>query len=306
MRISSVAVFIGILVSSTIPALAFYPSGTIKKGLSYDSVEITRGHYVSGKLYNRTNKPVKVEGLIKFLTIHRQLINYARIYVTVPPNDSARFHCRLVKNNYKEIKHAYSLKWDVACSSPVDRRRSYRIEPHSKSTDYGNTRASGAYVKVFGRGNYSSDQFELKTGLYIVKVSHTGKHRCRIILLRSDGSFAWNITNGTGYIVESRNVQIEGDGYFLLEVLADGDWTVSIEYHEPNTAQGSGTPGRNAAGGIPDNSGSADPVVIKLKNGRTLHADSYWEEGDKLKVSIYNAVMTVDKKDVKEIVAPTP
>jgi hypothetical protein len=43
-----------------------------------------------------------------------------------------------------------------------------------------------------------------------------------------------------------------------------------------------------------------------LKNGRTIHADYYWEAGDKLKVSINGAIMTIDKKDVKEIAAPTP
>jgi hypothetical protein len=71
MRISSVAVLVAIIVSSTIPAMAFYPSGTIDKNLSYDDVEITDSFCVSGKINNRTSNPIKVNGAVSFVTIHK-------------------------------------------------------------------------------------------------------------------------------------------------------------------------------------------------------------------------------------------
>lgn len=307
MRISSVAVLVGIIFSSTIPAMAFYPSGTIDKNLSYDSIEITERFSVSGKIYNRTSKPIEMNGAAIFVTIHKQLINYARIHVIVPPNGSARFNCRLAKKDHKQTKNAFDLRWYIMDYSTATKRHKPRqIEPKykskNKSSGYASTSTSGAFAKVFGTGSHNSDPFELKYGLYLVKVSHVGKRDCRINLIHQNGGLVSNITNGSGYILESKTVKIEWGGYFFLDVFADGDWTVSMEYQAPEGTQNSELSDQN----LPINSGTFDPVMIVLKNGRAIHADYYWEAGDKLKVSINGAIMTIDKKDVKEIAAPTP
>lgn len=307
MRISSVAVLVCIIVLSTIPAMAFYPSGTIDKNLSYDSIEITGRFSVSGKIYNRTSTPIKVNGAVIFVTIHKQVINYARIIVTVPPNGSARFHGRLARKDHKQTKNAYDLKWYImGYSTATKRHKLPHIVPKYKSNKRANghasTRASGAFVKAFGTGSHNSDPFELEYGLYEVKVSHVGKRDCRVNLIRQNGGLVSNITNGSGYILESKTIKIEWDGYFYLDVFADGDWTVSMEHQASEGAQNSEFSDRN----IPFNSGTSNPVMIVLKNGRTIHADYYWEAGDKLKVSINDAIMTIDKKDVKEIAASTP
>jgi hypothetical protein len=307
MRIWSVAVLIGIIVLSTIPAMAFYPSGTLDQNLSYDSVEITDSFCVSGKINNRTSKPIKVDGAVIFATIHKQVINYARINLTVPPKGSARFRSPLAKRDHKQTRNAYELRWYIRdYSTTTKRHKPHQNVPEYKSNNrssgYANTRTSGAFIKAFGTGSHNSDPFELKYGLYTVKVSHVGKSTCRINLVHQNGGLASNITNGSGCILESKTVRIEWGGFYYLDVFADGDWTVSMEYQAPEGAQDSELSDRN----MPDSSGASNPVMIVLKNGRTMHADYYWEAGDKLKVSIYGAIMTIDKKDVKEITAPTP
>ena len=309
MKISSVAVLVGIIVSSTIPAMAFYPSGTIDKNLSYDSIKID-GLWVSGKLYNRTGNSINVEGAVRFVTIHKQVINYAQINVTVPAKSSALIYSRLVNNNHKQTKNAYDLQWDIldykaAAHRPVPHHHVPTYK-YSKSSGYSNTKASEAFINVFGKGNHKSDQFELKNGRYFVRVSHVGEHHCRIDLIHRDEAVRSNITNGGSYIVESKTIKIDWGGYFYLDVFADGDWTVSMEYQGPDTDQDSESANRNSAGNRRNSGGSSNPVVIKLKNARTIHADYYWEEGDKLKVAINDAIMTIAKKDIKEIVTTTP
>lgn len=305
MRISRVVVLCGIMISSTIPAMAFYPSGKIDKNLSYDGIEIADSLQVSGKLINRTREPIRVEGAVVFVTIHKQVINYAPIKVTVPSKGSARFQSRLAGSNAKQTRNAFDLKWYLRTYSTPDKpRRPHPNGPNYKknrSGGYSNTSVSGAYVKVFGKGNQKSDPFELKNGLYVVKVSHVGRHHCRISLVHRDEGLAANITNGGGTILESKNVAIEWGGTFFLDVFADGDWTVSMEYQKPDAP-----PDWNSEENTPDNGGASIPVVITLKNGRTIHADYYWEAGDKLKASIRGAIMTIEKKDVKDISATTP
>lgn len=174
------------------------------------------------------------------------------------------------------------------------------------SPGYSSTRASESFIKVAGKGNHNSDQFELRNGLYIAKVNHTGKSHCGIKLLYGDGKLAQVITNEIGRVFESRAIRIDEDGYYLLDVSADGDWIVSMEYQKPKTINQEDATSENLQTQATDSTGSTDPVVIKLKNGRILNTDSYWESEGKLKVSIYGGIMTMDKNDVQEIISPPP
>ena len=172
-----------------------------------------------------------------FVTIHRDALNSGKIYETIPANGSAQFNCRLDKNNFRQIQHCYKLEWDVKDYARTrDRFKSSRTKPEKKSVGYSNTRASDAYISVSGKANHNSDQFKLMTGLYIAKVSHTGSGLCTIWLLHSDGTKDELITNEIGYIVESKALRVDENGYYLLNVSADGDWTVNMEYQEPKTA----------------------------------------------------------------------
>ncbi len=310
MRISSIAVLISIVVSSSIPAFAFYPSGSVNKDISYSNIELIQQSYsvrVTGTLSNKTNKPIKLNGKILFVTIHKDVLNSATIYETIPPHGSVQFDRHLKKNNFKRIKHCYKLEWEVKdYSRERSRSKSTQSKPKRESIGYSNTRASDSYISITGKGNHNSDQFRMRTGLYIAKVSHTGKYHCGIKLLHSDGTHAELITNEIGYIVESKAVRIDEDGYYLLDVSADGDWTVSMEYQKPKTVQQEKTADLDSTTQVGDSRGASNPVVIKLKNGRTMKADSYWEEGDKLKVSIYGGIMSVSKKDVDEIIDTAP
>ena len=151
-------------------------------------------------------------------------------------------------------------------------------------------------VQVAGNGKHNSDQFDLKAGLYIVKVSHTGKRYCGIWLLAADGDAKELITNGTGYIIESKAVKLEHSGNYLFNVEADGAWTIHMEYQAPKIVE-QPQPIEHQA----PTAASSKPVTIKLKSGRIIKADTYWEEGSKLKVSIYGGIMSIDRNDVVEV-----
>lgn len=65
-----------------VPSLAFYPSGTINNDITYDYIKLLPQRYsirVSGVLYNKTSQPIKFDGVIKFVTIHEEILNSATI-----------------------------------------------------------------------------------------------------------------------------------------------------------------------------------------------------------------------------------
>jgi hypothetical protein len=305
-RISSIAVLVGIVISSAVPALAFYPSGTINRDLTYDNIRIIqrpRHLRVTGTLTNQTSRRIKVNGVIRFCTIHKEVLNSATIKAMLPPNGSIEFDRRLANDDYQQIQHAYTIEWDIQDDyRAAKHRRAHTYRRLEKSAGYGSTRISDSSVQVFGSGDHNSDPFELKAGFYITKVSHNGKHRCAIKLLHGDGTPPEIITDEIGYIVESKLIRVERDGNYRFSVSADGDWTVSMACQEPKAALKEESPDQNAAAKMSADEGSAGSIVIRLKNGHTIKADSCWEVGGKVHVSIYGGIMIVDQTDVREII----
>jgi len=162
MRISSIALTIAIIISFSFPAIAFHPSGSVNNDISYSNIEIIQQPYglrVTGTLSNSTSQPIKVDGVIKFVTIHKEVLKSASIYETIPPHGAIQFDCRLEKNNYKQIQHCYKIEWDVKdYSHTSDRRKASPKTPETKSIGYSSTRASDSFIKASGKGNHNSEQ----------------------------------------------------------------------------------------------------------------------------------------------------
>jgi len=83
--------------------------------------------------------------------------------------------------------------------------------------------------KISGVGQKATEKFTLKEGLAVFKMIHSGSHNFIVWLLDSEGNKIEVLVNEIGPFDGSKAVKIPEDGVYLLDVNADGSWTVSIE-----------------------------------------------------------------------------
>jgi len=70
--------------------------------------------------------------------------------------------------------------------------------------------------------------FSLKGGLATFKMTHDGKSNFAIKLLDSDGNMVDLLVNEIGNFNGSKAARIDQVGLYLLDIAADGNWSVSI------------------------------------------------------------------------------
>jgi hypothetical protein len=86
-----------------------------------------------------------------------------------------------------------------------------------------------------GSGKQTSPIFELAPGLVVLKVTHDGGSTFVVALIDSEGNQVVDSSGGAPLINElgpfdgSVAVSIQRRGEYLLDVTADGNWSVSIE-----------------------------------------------------------------------------
>jgi hypothetical protein len=305
MKFLSIGVIVGIVMLSAIPVLAFYPSGRINVDLSYSNITISKKSYspkVFGIISNHRNYPITVSGKILFCNIHKMVLNSASIYETVPAHGRVHFERYLENNSHRD---AFQIIWQIKnYSKPTASNQSSVQKEQKQSIAAASTRASEKFVRVVGNGKHHSEQFVLRKGLYTAKINHNGEGHFAVKLLHTNGELFNLLVNEIGSLAAAKAVRIDEDGYYLMDVSADAEWTVSLEYQEQKEIEQEEASDQNQTIQVADSSSSTDAFVIKLKNGRTMKADSYWEAGDELKVSIYGGIMTIKKFDVQEIVSP--
>ena len=78
-----------------------------------------------------------------------------------------------------------------------------------------------------GRGQKASRKFTLDTGLYRFQMKHDGKSNFAVILLDSEGDTVELLVNTIGKFDGSKAVGIKRKGTYLLDISADGRWSVS-------------------------------------------------------------------------------
>lgn len=84
-------------------------------------------------------------------------------------------------------------------------------------------------IRLSGRGQQASSQFHLNQGLTVFKMTHDGRSNFNITLLDSQGQRVDLLVNEIGSFDGSKAVGISQPGTYILDISADGNWTVTIQ-----------------------------------------------------------------------------
>ena len=84
-------------------------------------------------------------------------------------------------------------------------------------------------IKLSGTGQQASPKFGLKEGLAVFRMTHDGTSLFSIRLLDNQGAFVERLVYERGDFDGSKAVGIDEAGVYILDISADGNWTVSIE-----------------------------------------------------------------------------
>ena len=84
-------------------------------------------------------------------------------------------------------------------------------------------------IKLTGTGQQATESFELTKGLRRFEMTHSGNSHFGIWLMDSEGNNIELLVNEVGSFDGSKAVKINQTGEYLLDVSADGNWTVEIE-----------------------------------------------------------------------------
>ena len=82
--------------------------------------------------------------------------------------------------------------------------------------------------KLSGKGQSASKFFTLRPGPANFRVTHSGTGFFAPALLKADGSLVTNIANELGQFTGDKRVDIAEEGIYLVDVSANGDWTIDI------------------------------------------------------------------------------
>lgn len=87
----------------------------------------------------------------------------------------------------------------------------------------------GPPVTFKGKGKQVTPFFTLPDGLTIFKLKHNGKSNFIVELLHADGQLQDGLVNEIGAFDGSKAEGIHEPGAYIMNVIADGDWTISLE-----------------------------------------------------------------------------
>ena len=91
-------------------------------------------------------------------------------------------------------------------------------------------------ITLSGMGQQASEMFYLDEGLVIFEMTHDGDGYFGIWLLDDEGDMIDLLVNEGGEFDGSKAVGISGGGIYLLDISANGNWTITIEQPRPSTA----------------------------------------------------------------------
>lgn len=89
--------------------------------------------------------------------------------------------------------------------------------------------SSSAGITLTGSGQTATEPFELESRLAIFRLTHQGERNFSVWLLDSNGRRVDLLVNEIGSSSGSKAVRISRDGTYLLQVQADGPWTVQVD-----------------------------------------------------------------------------
>lgn len=96
--------------------------------------------------------------------------------------------------------------------------------------------AQSAPIDLSGRGQKASEQFDLEQGLSVFTMNHTGGSNFAVKLLDSSGKMVDLLANDIGNFTGEKAVGVTTPGKYLLDISADGPWTIKVEQPRPESA----------------------------------------------------------------------
>ena len=90
-------------------------------------------------------------------------------------------------------------------------------------------------IALFGHGRQASPFFNLDSALTVVRMQHDGQSNFAIALLDSQGKQVASLANVMGIFDGSSAIGVESPGTYILDIAADGNWTVNITQPAPVT-----------------------------------------------------------------------
>lgn len=97
---------------------------------------------------------------------------------------------------------------------------------------------TAAPVKLSGKGDQATAKFRLKAGFSSWHITHEGRSNFQVKLLSTDGKIADMNINEIGRFQGTQAFPIKKDGDYLINVHADGKWSITIEQPRPTEAHG--------------------------------------------------------------------
>ncbi len=95
-------------------------------------------------------------------------------------------------------------------------------------------------IELKGNGRQATGPLALASGLAAVEIDHKGSENLLVRLLDADGNQVDTLFNQIGAFQGHRGFPIDREGQYLLDVVADGPWTIGIR--QPRPQQGGSTP----------------------------------------------------------------
>lgn len=95
-------------------------------------------------------------------------------------------------------------------------------------------------LRFTGHGQQVSETFMLTEGLVIFRMTHDGSSNFAVVLLDDKGKWIELLVNKIGKFDGAKAVGIKRAGKYLLDIQADGNWTISVE--QPSAPANAPTP----------------------------------------------------------------
>lgn len=96
--------------------------------------------------------------------------------------------------------------------------------------------AEPSVIQLSGAGQQASQKFTLESGLSIFRMTHSGQSNFQVWLLDDSGQRIDLLVNEIGPFNGAKAIGIERQGIYILDISADGQWTVKIEQPRPINA----------------------------------------------------------------------
>lgn len=108
------------------------------------------------------------------------------------------------------------------------------IEEKAADKNYKNDKYETKSIKLAGTGRQASEKFDLASGLGIFEINHDGSSNLVVRLLDKNGDEIDTLFNQIGEFKGEQGFSIPADGQYLLDIAADGNWTVAIRQPRPS------------------------------------------------------------------------